>query len=98
MSPETRLMLASCAGSALLLLLFVLLVMASAALFLVWRGLRVARQAAPEQLARIEAGAARAHLVTHDAAVHAVAPQVRLASGWIGLKAGWRALRAPRDR
>jgi hypothetical protein len=91
MAPETRVILANCAASFLLLLVFVLLLLASAALLLCLRGLRIARRASPDQVARLVVATRRAGDQARDTASRVVEPQIRLASTWIGAKVAVRA-------
>lgn len=98
MTPETRAVLANCSGSFLLLLAFVLLILTSALLLLFVRGLWLARNASPEQMARLQGVADRARQQTADTAYSVVDPQIQLASTWSGIKAGVRVfLGAPPD-
>jgi len=92
MTPETRAVLANCAGSFLLLLAFLLLILTSAVLLLILRGLWLARRAGPEQVARVQLLADRARVQTSATAASVVGPQIRLASSWVGIKAGARSL------
>ncbi|RIL09465.1 hypothetical protein DCC79_10980 [bacterium] len=83
---------ANVAASFLSFLLFLALVAVIVGLFMLWRGLRLARghlaAAAPRAVARVLAVQAGTTAVA-DAVV---APQVRLLSRWAGAKAGARAL------
>jgi len=92
MAPDTRILLANCAGSFLLLLAFLLLALAITGAFMLWRGLRVARRELPSVAARAATHVSRAERATQDTAVSVVEPQIRVASAWRGLVAGSRAL------
>lgn len=92
MTAETRALLADCAGSYILLMAFVGLVLMSTALFMVWRGLLAARRATPRGMAVVRDIASQAGDRTRDTAAAVIAPQIRLSSAWAGLKAGARVL------
>lgn len=92
MTAETRALLADCAGSYILLMAFVALVLMSTALFMAWRGLMEARRATPGGMAVVRDLATQAGTSTRDTAAAVVAPQIRLSSAWAGLKAGARVL------
>jgi hypothetical protein len=94
MTPETRVQLANLAGTFLLLVVFAMFVLASAALLLVVRALGIARRATPEQLSRVRAYAQEARRQAGRTATTMLTPQIRLTSAWIGVKAGIRALLA----
>jgi hypothetical protein len=85
-------LLANCAGSFLLLLLFLVLLSAAVGLVVVARYLRLARRELPGLMARAEGYALTVEETTHTTAEAVVEPQIRVASAWAGLKAGARAL------
>jgi hypothetical protein len=90
--------LANCAASFLLLLLFLLLSGLSVGLVLALRGLHTARAELPWRIQLLEEALRETVKTTQTAAHAAVDPQVRLISGLVGAKATARALfgRAPR--
>jgi len=101
MTEATRDMLATAAGSLIVLVAFVLLVAASAALFMVWRGLLRARAEVGPLALRARELARETEDTTAGAAHAVLGPQIRAASAWAGLKAAARALarsRAPTPR
>ncbi len=98
MDTSTRILLANLAGSFLLLVAFLLLAVSAVVLFMLWRGLAVVR---PELVRLVrEAGRyVREADVAARQTLHAViTPQIRIASSWVGLKAGARALVGRADR
>lgn len=92
MTPETRLLLANCAGSFLLLLAFIGMALLTVGAFMLFRGLQQVRRAAPERIGVASGLAASAAARTRETAAAVVAPQVRIASAWTGVRAGARAL------
>lgn len=92
MTPETRLLLANCAGSFLLLLAFIFMAFLTVAAFMLFRGLQQVRRAAPERIGVAAGLASSAAARTRETATAVVSPQVRLASAWAGVRAGARAL------
>ena len=91
MDPVTRSILADVSATFLLTLAFVLLVAASAAMHLLWRGLRDVRRQLPEVMETVEARVAEVEVTTHQTAHGVVEPPIRVASAWAGLKAGAKA-------
>ncbi|MCB0215647.1 MAG: hypothetical protein H6648_01210 [Caldilineae bacterium] len=96
MSPamrETIDILANLAGSFLLLLLFLGLVLACVLVWFLGRGLKLARGRTREIavwiLGRLDSGRS----IVDRSARQVLDPQIEALSTWTGLKAGWRALR-----
>lgn len=92
MTPETRFLLANCAGSFLLLIVFAALAFLTVASVMFVRGLQEVRRAAPERLDRVTALARTTATQTEQTASSIVTPQIRVASAWTGLRVGVRAL------
>ena len=91
-TPDTRILLASCAGSFLLLLAFLFLSVLTVALYMLWRGLRMARAQLPVHMAHGVSYALRAERSTQSTAGSVIEPQIRVASALAGIRAGTRAL------
>jgi hypothetical protein len=87
--------LAGLAGSFLLLLLFGLLLAACAALWLLGKGLGLARARAPQIAILIQERVVAGEQVMHRSAVDMVRPQIEALSNWEGVKAGVRTLIKP---
>lgn len=96
MSPgmrETVDILASLAGSFLLLLIFLGLLLACVMVWFLGRGLRLARGRTQEIASWIVDRLDRSQLVVDRSARRVVEPQIQALSVWTGLRAGWRTLR-----
>jgi hypothetical protein len=92
MTEATRVLLANCAGSFLLLIVFLAFLGVAAVLVTALRYLGQGRTVVRERLAMVETHAERTAEVTESAARTIVEPQIRLASALAGLRAGARAL------
>ncbi len=91
--------LAALAAAVLLAVLFLLLCIASVALYLVARAVPRLGRSLEGRSAQLAAAARELEVVSREVAHSAVEPQIRLASTLTGWRAGFRALvRGPRPR
>jgi len=89
---ETLHAVADVAGSVLLLLAFLLLVAAIVALYMLWRGLRMARSEVATLAPRVVDYAVRTETGVDEGSATMLEPQIRAISAWAGIRAGVRAL------
>lgn len=95
----TRAFLANIAGSFLLLVAFLIMAVIAVALFMLWRGLLAAEPEVRQLVRQLADYVRQTESITHETAQSVLRPQISIASTWVGLKAGARALaaRAPRS-
>lgn len=92
MPEETRILLANCAGSFFLFLIFLIVAAGVVVLAMAWRGLKTVRRELHPLVARLEHYVREAEAATHATAEAVVEPQVQVQAAWAGVKAGARAL------
>jgi hypothetical protein len=92
MTPETRQILAHFAEGFLILLVFLVLCAATVVLYMLWRGLLVARREGPAYVWRVLEYVGAAEAQARNTAHTSLDPQIRIVSGWAGAKAAARAL------
>lgn len=92
MTPETRAILAHLSEGFLIALAFLALSASTVVLYMLWRGLIIARREGPPYVWRVldyvTAAESQARVTAHTS----LDPQIRLVSGWAGVKAATRVL------
>ncbi len=99
-SLETLHTLANLSASFLLLVAFLILVAVIVLLYLLWRGIRIARTQVAILAPQVLDYTLEAQAGTHGAADDLISPQIQAISLWVGLRAGAHTLLtgAPRPR
>lgn len=92
MTPEQFRALVDVSASLLLFAHFVLYVGVSVALYIVWQAIRMARQEMPTIAREVAQAMIEVEGVTYERADAVITPQIRVASAWVGVRAGVRAL------
>jgi hypothetical protein len=87
-----RVLLADLAATLLMVLLFIGFGLATVLLFLVWRGLDRFGERLPGYAVLVETHLRRVEATSRAMSQAVIDPQIRLASGWAGVKAGIRSL------
>lgn len=85
---ETLSTLANLSASFLLLVAFLLLVVAIVALYMIWRGIRMARDQVAILAPQVLAYTLQAQEGTYGASEEMLTPQIHAISLWAGVKAG----------
>ena len=88
----TRILLANLAASFLLLQAFLIMAVMTVVMFMLWRGLHAAEPEARRLVGQLADYMRQAESITYDTAQSVVRPQIGIASTWVGLKVGVRAL------
>jgi hypothetical protein len=91
-SLETLHTLANLSASFLLLVAFLILTAVIVVLYLLWRGIRMARAQVAILAPQVLSYTLEAQTGTHGAAEELVSPQIRAISLWVGLQAGAQTL------